>query len=165
MEVLLVSPLKPLMVLVAKAVPYLLLCIVNLVVILLLSVFLLKVEIRGSLVLLFAESVLFIITCLSLGLLISNRTSSQQTAMLISMLGMMLPTMLFTGFMFPLENMPWIFRVISHAVPSRYYYDITKAVMLKGLGFRYVWQETAVLFGMATLLLGVALKTFKTRLA
>jgi len=165
MEILLVSPLKPLMVLVAKAVPYLLLCIVNLVLILLLSVFLLKVQIQGSLLLLFAESVLFIITCLALGLLISNRTNSQQTAMLISMLGMMLPTMLFTGFMFPLENMPWIFRVISHVVPSRYYYEITKAVMLKGLGFGHVWRETLVLFGMATALLLVALKTFKTRLA
>jgi ABC-2 type transport system permease protein len=165
MEILLVSPLKPLMVLVAKAVPYLLLCIVNLVLILLLSVFLLKVEIRGSLLLLFAESVLFIITCLALGLLISNRTNSQQTAMLISMMGMMLPTMLLTGFMFPLENMPWIFRVISYVVPSRYYYEITKAVMLKGLGFGHVWRQTAVLFGMATALLMVALKTFKTRLA
>lgn len=165
MEVLLVSPLKPLMVLVAKAVPYLLLCIVNFMVIMLLSVFLLKVVIQGSLLLLFAESVLFIITCLALGLLISNRTASQQTAMLISMMGMMLPTMLFTGFMFPLENMPWIFRVISHVVPSRYYYIITKAVMLKGLGFSYVWRETAVLVGMATVLMAVALKTFKTRLA
>ena len=165
MEVLLVSPLKPLMVLIAKAVPYLLLCIVNLALILVLSTFLLKVQIRGSLLLLFAESVLFIITCLALGLLISNRTNSQQTAMLISMMGMMLPTLLFTGFMFPLENMPWIFRVISHVVPSRYYYDITKAVMLKGLGFSYVWRETAVLLGMAIALLGVALGTFKTRLA
>jgi ABC-2 type transport system permease protein len=165
MEILLVSPLKPLMVLVAKAVPYLLLSIVNLVIILLLSVFLLKVQIQGSLLLLFAESVLFIITCLALGLLISNRTSSQQTAMLISMMGMMLPTMLLTGFMFPLENMPWIFRVISHVIPSRYYYEITKAVMLKGLGIDHVWRETLILCGMATALLLVALKTFKTRLA
>ena len=165
MEVLLVSPLKPLMVLVAKAVPYLVLCIVNFIIILTLSVFLLKVQIRGSVLLLFAESILFIITCLALGLLISNRTNSQQTAMLISMMGMMLPTLLLTGFMFPLENMPWFFRVISHVIPSRYYYIITKAVMLKGLGFSHVWRETAILLGMATGLLAIALKTFKTRLA
>lgn len=165
MEVLLVSPLRPLMVLVAKAMPYLLLCIANLALILLLSVLLLKVEIKGSLPLLLAESVLFIVTCLSLGLLISNRTSSQQAAMLFSILGMMLPTLLFTGFMFPLENMPWIFRLIARVLPSRYFYDITRAVMLKGLGFGHVWKETLVLLGMATALLVVALKTFRTRLA
>lgn len=164
MEILLVSPFKPIMVLVAKTVPYLVLSIINLIIILLLSVFLLGVEIRGSLILLFAESILFIITCLSLGLLISNNTNSQKTAMLISMMGMMLPTLLLTGFMFPLENMPWIFQAVSHILPSRYYYIIIKAVMLKGLGFSYVWKETLILAGMAVFLLTVALKKFKTTL-
>lgn len=165
MEILLVSPFKPIMVLIAKAVPYLVLSLINFIIILLLSVFLLHVQIRGSLVLLFAESILFIITCLSLGLLISNLTNSQQTAMLISMMGMMLPTLLFTGFMFPIENMPWIFQAISHIIPSRYYYIIIKAVMLKGLGFSYVWQETLILTAMAVFLLFVALKNFKIRLS
>lgn len=164
MEILLVSPFRPIMVLIAKAIPYLVLSLVDFIIILLLSYFLLHVEIRGSLVLLFAESILFIITCLSLGLLISNVTDSQQTAMLLSMMGMMLPTLLLTGFMFPIENMPWIFRVVSHIVPSRYYYAIVKAVMLKGLGFRYVWKETLILAGMSTVLLTLALKNFKIRL-
>ncbi|ASK32673.1 multidrug ABC transporter permease [Chryseobacterium sp. T16E-39] len=165
MEILLVSPFKPVMVLMAKAIPYLVLSLVNFVIILLLSVYLLDVEIRGSLLLLFGESIIFIITCLSLGLLISNVTNSQQTAMLISMMGMMLPTLLLTGFMFPIENMPWIFRVVSHILPSRYYYDIVKAVMLKGLGFSYVWKETLILLGMAAGLLTLALKKFKIRLS
>ncbi|PRB02242.1 multidrug ABC transporter permease [Chryseobacterium sp. MYb7] len=165
MEILLVSPFKPVMVLVAKAIPYLVLSLVNFIIILLLSVYLLDVEIRGSLVLLFAESILFIITCLSLGLLISNVTNSQQTAMLISMMGMMLPTLLLTGFMFPVENMPIVFQVISRILPSRYYYDIVKAVMLKGLGFRYVWKETLVLLIMSVGLLALALKKFKIRLS
>jgi ABC-2 type transport system permease protein len=165
MEILLVSPFKPILVLIAKAVPYLVLSLINFIIILLLSVFLLHVQIRGSLVLLFGESILFIITCLSLGLLISNLTNSQQTAMLISMMGMMLPTMLFTGFMFPIENMPWIFQAISNVIPSRYYYVIMKAVMLKGLGFSFVWKETLILSVMAVFLLGVALKNFKIRLA
>ncbi len=112
----------------------------------------------------FAESILFIITCLSLGLLISNLTNSQQTAMLIAMMGMMLPTIIFTGFIFPVENMPWIFQVISHILPSRYYYIIIKAVMLKGLGFSYVWKETLILLGMTLFLLTVAFKNFKIRL-
>lgn len=165
MEVLLVSPFKPLLVLVAKAIPYLVLSIVNFILILVLSVYLLKVEIRGSLVLLFAESILFIITCLSLGLLISNQTNSQKTAMLMSMMGMMLPTLIFTGFMFPIENMPWVFQVISHVIPSRYYYIIIKAVMLKGLGFSYVWKETLILAGMAIFLLAISIKKFKTTLS
>lgn len=164
MEILLVSPFKPIMVLIAKAVPYLILSLVNFTIILLLAVFLLNVEIRGSLLLLFAESILFIITCLSLGLLISNVTDSQQTAMLMSMMGLMLPTMLLTGFMFPLENMPKIFQIISYVVPSKYYYAIIKAVMLKGLGFSYVWKETLILTGMTLGLLAIALKKFKIRL-
>jgi ABC-2 type transport system permease protein len=164
MEILLVSPFKPIMVLIAKAIPYLVLSLINFIIILLLSVFLLNIEIRGSLPLIFAESILFIITCLSLGLLISNVTDSQQTAMLLSMMGMMLPTLLLTGFMFPLENMPWIFQVISKVVPSKYYYAIIKAVMLKGLGFSYVWKETLILAGMSAVLLTIALKRFKIRL-
>ena len=164
MEILLVSPLKPIMVLIAKAVPYLVLSIVNFIIILALSVYLLDVHIKGSLVLIFVESIIFIITCLSLGLLISNVTNNQQTAMLISMMGMMLPTILFTGFMFPIENMPVVFQVISHIIPSSYYYIIIKAVMLKGLGFSYVWKETLILTGMAVFLLTIALKNFKIRL-
>lgn len=164
MEILLVSPFKPIMVLIAKAVPYLVLSLIDFIIILFLSVFLLNVEIRGSLILIFAESILFIITCLSLGLLISNVTASQQTAMLVSMMGMMLPTMLLTGFMFPLENMPIVFQWISYILPSKYYYIIIKAVMLKGLGFSYVWKETLVLVLMAAGLLFVSLKNFKIRL-
>jgi len=165
MEILLVSPFKPIMVLIAKAIPYLVLSIINFAIIIFLSVYLLDVEIKGSFLLLFAESILFIITCLSLGLLISNVTDSQQTAMLISMMGMMLPTLLLTGFMFPLENMPWIFQAISHIIPSHYYYIIVKAVMLKGLGFSYIWKETLILVGMTILLLTISLKKFKIRLS
>lgn len=165
MEILLVSPFKPIMVLIAKAIPYLVLSLINFVIILTLSVYLLDIEIRGNLVLILVESILFIITCLSLGLLISNLTNSQQTAMLISMMGMMLPTLLLTGFMFPLENMPVFFQVLSHAIPSRYYYIIIKAVMLKGLGFSYVWKETLILLVMSVVLLTIALKRFKIRLS
>lgn len=165
MEILLVSPFKPLLVLIAKAIPYLLLSLANFILILVLAVFVLDVGIKGSIVLLFLESMLFIITCLSLGLMISNTTNSQQTALLISMMGMMIPTMIFTGFMFPLENMPKVFQIISNIVPSRWYFLIVKSVMLKGLGFSYVWKETLVLLGMTTVALTIALKNFKTRLS
>ncbi|WP_160714241.1 ABC transporter permease [Chitinophaga solisilvae] len=165
MEILLVSPFRPLLVLVAKAIPYLVLSLANFLLILFLSVFVLDVTVKGSILLLVAESMLFITTCLSFGLMISNTTNSQQTALLLSMMGMMLPTMIFTGFMFPLENMPVPFQVISNIVPARWYFLIIKAVMLKGLGFGYVWKETLVLTGMMLATLGIALKNFKTRLS
>jgi ABC-2 type transport system permease protein len=164
MEILLVSPFKPVMVLVAKAVPYFILSLINFTLILLLSVFLLHIDIKGSILLLYMESALFILTCLSLGLMISNATNAQQTALLISMMGMMLPTIIFTGFIFPLENMPWVLRTISNVVPSKWYFLIIKSVMLKGLGFQYVWKETLILMVMTAVLLTIALKKFKIRL-
>lgn len=165
MEVLLVSPFNPFLVIISKAVPYLALSLLNLFIILILSVYLLDMPINGSLLLLCAESTLLIITALSLGLLISNNTASQQSAMLISMMGMMLPTMLFTGFMFPLENMPLPLQVISNIVPSKWYYVIVKSIMIKGLGFKAIWKETLILFCMTCFFLIISFKKFKIRLA
>ena len=164
MEILLVSPFNPLLVILSKAVPYLFLSLINLTVILLLSVTLLELPINGSLFLLFAESTLLIITALSLGLLISNVAKSQQTAMLISLMGLMLPTMLFTGFMFPIENMPYPLQLLSNIVPSKWYYIIVKSIMIKGLGFSAIWKETLILAGMTCFFLIVSIQKFKIRL-
>ncbi|MES2416706.1 MAG: ABC transporter permease [Bacteroidota bacterium] len=165
MEVLLVSPFSPLMVIVSKAVPYLLLSLINVTSILLLSIFVLDVPVNGSILLLFIESILFIITCLSLGIFISIKTSSQQVAMLISLMGMMLPAILFSGFMFPIENMPLPLQVISNIVPSKWYYIIVKSIMIKGLGFSSIWKETLILLGITVLLISISLKSFKIRLS
>jgi ABC-2 type transport system permease protein len=127
-------------------------------------VFLLDMPINGSIGLLFAESTLLIITALSVGLLISNVTASQQAAMLISLMGMLLPTMLFTGFMFPLENMPKALQWVSNIVPSKWYYIIVKSIMVKGLGFTAIWKETLILLGMTMMLLIISVKKFKIRL-
>lgn len=164
MEVLLASPLKPVLVILAKAVPYLALSLVNIASILLLSVFALDLPIAGSLWLLVAESVLFTITALSLGLLVSSVTASQQVAMLISLVGMFLPTLMFSGFMFPIENMPAPLQVITNIVPAKWYFYIVKAVMIKGLGFGAVWKETLVLVGMTMLFLGLSYRKFNIRL-
>lgn len=164
MEVLLASPLPPLMVIVAKAVPYLLLSVVNIASILALSVWVLQVPIAGSLALLVFESTLFTITALSLGLFISTVTASQQVAMMISLVGMFLPTLMLSGFMFPIENMPVPLQVMSHLVPARWFYQIARDVMIKGLGFAAVWKETLILLGMTILLLVVSLKKYKIRL-
>ncbi|MDA3883868.1 MAG: ABC transporter permease [Bacteroidales bacterium] len=165
MEILLVSPSNPIMIIIAKAIPYLVVSIINLIIILLLSVFLLDMPIHGSIILLFAESILLIITALSLGLLISNSTANQQSAMLISLMGMLLPTMMFTGFMFPIENMPIPLQVISNLVPAKWYYTIVKSIMVQGLGFAAIWKETLVLIGMTVFLLTVSIKKFKIRLS
>ncbi|MBI1769767.1 MAG: ABC transporter permease [Bacteroidetes bacterium] len=165
MEVLLVSPFKPLLVILSKAMPYLILSLVNLIVILLLSVFALGLPINGSVVLLFLVSTLYIITALSLGLLISTSTASQQTAMLLSLMGMLLPTMLFAGFMFPIENMPLPLQIISNVVPAKWFYIIVKSIMIKGLGIASIWKETLILFGMTMFLLALSLKKFNVRLA
>jgi ABC-2 type transport system permease protein len=164
MEILLVSPFKPILVILSKAVPYFLLSLINLTVILLLSVFLMDMPVNGSIVLLFLESSLLIITALSLGLLISTSVETQQSAMLISLMVMMLPTMLFTGFMFPIENMPVPLQVISNIIPAKWYYIIVKAIMIKGLGFSAIWKETLILAGMTLFLLVLSLRKFKIRL-
>jgi len=165
MEILLVSPFNPVLVIIAKAIPYFFLSLLNLTVILILSVTLLDLPIQGSILLLYAVSALFILTALSLGLLISNSTDSQQSAMLISLMGMLLPTLMFSGFMFPIENMPLPLRIISNIVPSKYYYIIVKSIMIKGLGFSAIWKETLVLTGMTAVLLTISIKKFKIRLA
>jgi ABC-2 type transport system permease protein len=138
---------------------------VNVVSILLLSVYALELPIKGSLVLLMAESMLFTITALSLGLLISTITGSQQVAMLISLVGMFLPTLMFSGFMFPIENMPLPLRTISNIVPAKWYFIIVKNVMLKGLGISGVLKETLILMGMTVFLLVLSVKKYKIRLA
>ncbi|HRX92988.1 MAG TPA: ABC transporter permease, partial [Chitinophagaceae bacterium] len=148
MEIILVSPMRPQMVVLAKAVPYLLLSTINIASILLLSVFVLEVPINGSLFLLVFESILFILVSLSLGLLISSRAESQQTAMFISLIGMFLPTVMLSGFMFPIENMPVVLRTISNIVPAKWYYSIVKSVMIKGVGLSGVLKETLILSGM-----------------
>jgi ABC-2 type transport system permease protein len=164
MEIILVSPIVPIRVVIAKMVPYFLLSAVNIASILMLSVFVLDVPIQGSLVLLVTECLLFTVTVLALGLLISSVADSQQVAMLISLMGLFLPTIMLSGFMFPVENMPVPLQVISNIVPAKWFYYIVKNVMIKGLGFSYIWKETLVLIGMTVFFMVVSIKKFKIRL-
>ena len=164
MEIILVSPIVPIRVVIAKMVPYFLLSAVNIASILMLSVFVLDVPIQGNLVLLVSECLLFTITVLALGLLISSVADSQQVAMLISLMGLFLPTIMLSGFMFPVENMPVPLQVISNIVPAKWFYYIVKNVMIKGLTFSYIWKETLILVGMTVFFMVVSIKKFKIRL-
>ncbi|MFN7119753.1 MAG: ABC transporter permease, partial [Saprospiraceae bacterium] len=164
MEILLVSPMKPLLVVLTKAIPYLVLSFINVIIILLLSVFVLEMPINGSLLLLLLECLLFILTSLALGLLISSATNSQQIAMFISLVGLMMPTIIFSGFMFPIENMPLPLQIVSNIIPAKWFYIIVKSVMIKGLGLLAIWKETLILLGMTVFLLGISVARFKVRL-
>ncbi len=164
MEVILVSPIVPIWVVIAKMVPYFILSAVNIASILLLSVFVLEVPIQGSLTLLVVECLLFTITVLALGLLISSVSDSQQIAMLISLMGLFLPTIMLSGFMFPIENMPVPLQIVSNVVPAKWFYTIVRNIMIKGVGFEHVWMETLILAGMTIFFMVVSIKKFKTRL-
>jgi ABC-2 type transport system permease protein len=122
------------------------------------------VALRGSLVLLLAEGLLFILVSLALGILISALTSSQRVAMMGALIGTMLPTMLLSGFIFPLESMPVPLQIVSNIVPARWFVEIARSIMLKGIGLDYLWRETLVLVGMATVLLLIATRSFSERL-
>jgi ABC-2 type transport system permease protein len=165
MEILLVSPFKPAMVIMAKFIPYLLISFFNVTSILLLSVYALELPIKGSLFLLYSESLLFVLTALSIGLLISIQAQSQQTAMFGSLMATMLPTILLSGFMFPIESMPLPLRIISNIVPSKWFFIIVQSIMIKGAGFAAIWKETLILLGMTTVFLLISMKKFKIRLA
>ncbi len=164
MEIILVSPIVPIRVIIAKMVPYFILSSINIASILLLSVFVLDVPIQGSLVLLVTECLLFTITVLALGLLISSVANSQQVAMLISLMGLFLPTIMLSGFMFPIENMPIPLQLISNLVPAKWFFDIIKNIMIKGVGFEHIWSETLILTGMTIFFMAVSIRKFKTRL-
>ena len=165
MEILLVSPLKPLEIIVGKVLAYLVIGFVSVLLVVAEARLVFAVPLRGSLLLLLAEGLLYILTSLSLGILISSRTSSQRVAMIGALAGTMLPTILLSGFIFPIESMPWPLRVFANIVPAKWFVVIARGIMLKGVGLEYLWPQTLTLFGMTVLLVGAATRSFRIRLA
>ena len=164
MEVLLVSPVRPLTVVMAKAVPYLVLAFVILIVILLMARYVLGVPLAGSLLWIIVVSVIYILLALSLGLLISNVAQTQLVALLLSAMVLLMPVVMLSGMMFPVESMPRVLQWIAAVVPPRYYIDAMRKLMIMGVGIGEVMKEVVVLIGMTVVLLTVALKKFKQRL-
>jgi ABC-2 type transport system permease protein len=165
MEVLLVSPLKPYWIVISKTIPYLVLSFADICIILLLSYFVLDVPVKGSLVLLLAESILFIMTSLSLGMFVSSIATTQTAAMFGTLVGLFMPTLMFSGFMFPIDNMPVPLQVLSNILPSKWFFYIVKSIMIKGLGFVSIWKETLILSGMTILMFIISIRKFDKRLA
>ena len=164
MEILLVSPVKPLFIILAKAVPYFVLSFVNLTTILLLSVYVLDVPVAGSLFWLIVVSLLFIFVSLALGLLISSVTRTQVAAMLASGLILMMPTMLLSGMIFPIESMPLLLQGISAVLPARWYIQAVRKLMIEGVDISLVLTEVSILAVMAVALITFSFKKFKNRL-
>ena len=164
MEILLVSPVKPLMVIIAKAVPYLVLAFAILITILLMARFVLGVPLAGSLFWILAVSTLYILLALSLGLLISNVAQTQLVALLMSAMVLLMPVVMLSGMLFPVESMPQVLQWLAAVVPPRYYIEAMRKLMIMGVGIGEVAREVAVLAGMTVVLLAIALKMFNVRL-
>ena len=164
MEILLVSPLKPGIIIIGKVLPYLVLSLFNAFTILTLGFLVFGMPMEGSRILLFLEILLFIVSSLSLGILISTLAQTQQTAMMISLMGLMLPTILLSGFIFPIESMPEILQILSNVIPAKWFIIIIKSIMLKGVGISVIWKETVILIGTSLFFIVMSIKKFKTRL-
>ena len=164
MEVLLVSPVKPLMIIVAKAIPYLVLAFVILIIILLMARFVLGVPLVGSLFWIIVISLIYILLALSLGLLISNVAKTQLVALLLSAMVLLLPIVMLSGMLFPVESMPTVLQWISAIVPPRYYIEAMRKLMIMGVGIQEVAREVMILLGMVALLMTLALVKFNKRL-
>jgi ABC-2 type transport system permease protein len=164
MEVLLVSPLRPIQIILGKVMPYFLLSFINVLLILLLSWLVFGLPVKGSIILLLAECMLYILMSLTLGILISTVSKTMQQAIFISLVGIMLPTILLSGFIYPIENMPKIYDYVSAVLPPRYFIVIIKNIMIKGTGFMYIWKETLILIFMTLVFMGLSVRNFKIRL-
>jgi drug efflux transport system permease protein len=165
MEILLVSPLKPAVIVIGKVVPYLLLSFFNAMVILILGFTVFEMPMLGNYFFLFLELVLFIIAALSIGIFISTKTDSQQVAMMISLFALMMPTILLSGFIFPIASMPVALQVLSNVIPAKFFIIIVKGIMLKGVGIDVLWPETLAIMGFIFLFTMTSIKNFKIRLA
>ena len=165
LEILLVSPLRPWQIIVGKVLPYLLLAFANVVTALLGAWAVFHVPFRGSVPLLLGASILYSLVGLALGVVIAARTSSQRAAMLGAMTGTMLPSTLLSGLIFPIASLPDWIRAVTNIVPARWFIVIARGIMLKGIGVAYLWRELAVLALMLGVLLVLAIRGFKARLA
>ncbi|MCK6694397.1 MAG: ABC transporter permease [Thermoanaerobaculia bacterium] len=164
MEVLLASPLKPLQIVLGKTAPYLALSFLNAIVVVIMGMIVFGMPMRGSFLLLGFECFLYMFVSLALGILISTKAENQMTALFASAIALMMPTMLLSGFIFPRESMPWPLQVIGTAFPATWFNPIIKGIMIKGVGLDFLWKQTLILLGMATLFIGLSIRNFKNRL-
>ena len=164
MEVLLVSPVRPILIIIAKVIPYLVLAFIILIVILLMANSLLGVPLQGSVFWIFVISTIYILLALSLGLLVSNIAKTQLVALLLSAMVLLMPIVMLSGMFFPIESMPKVLQYVSAIIPTRYYTSAMRKLMIMGVGVRQVMHEMMVLICMLIGLLGLSFAMFNKRL-
>jgi len=164
MEQILVSPIRSPEIIFGKVIPYVLLAFIDAALVVALAKLIFNVPFRGNMALLALLSFFYLYASLSLGVFVSTKAKTQQVALMLAMVGTLLPSILLSGFIFPIPSMPWILRLLSYAVPARYYLVIIRGIMLKGIGFEFLWVPTLFLFGFGTLLLIISSARFKTKL-
>ena len=164
LEQLIVTPIKPWQLIIGKLVPFVILGFVAVVIVLTAMTYIFNIPVRGSVPFLFLSSLFYILSTLGLGLFVSTISKTQQQAMMIAIFGIMMPMVYLSGFAFPLENMPKIIQYISYLIPLRYFIAIIRGVILKGIGFKELWQETLVLFFMGIVILFLSSLRFRKKL-
>jgi ABC-2 type transport system permease protein len=164
MEVLLISPLRPMHIILGKVMPYLVLSFINVMMVLILADLVFHVPFRGSPLLFLLESTLYIVVALALGVFISTKANNQQTAMMVALAGLLLPTVILSGFIFPISSMPVPLQYLSHLFPAKWFLIIVKSIMLKGSTLAEIGMETGILSAMALLFIGLSIKNFNERL-
>ena len=164
MEVLLVSPLKPIQIIFGKVMPYMVLSFVNAVIIIILGHVVFGLPVNGSLALLLGVNILFILLALSVGILISTVSNSQLVAMFVSAFALMMPTILLSGFIFPIENMPEVLQWLSWIMPPRWFISAIRDIMFKGAGLLYIWKEVSILIAMTVFFIAMSVRKFSVRL-
>ena len=164
MEGLIASPLHPIELMVGKILPYVAIGLVDVVIIVLVAVFWFRVPLRGSLTLLMVSSTIFLLGALGIGLFLSAASKTQQVAFQLSVLITMLPSLLLSGFFYPVENMPPVLQAVTFLVPARYFLVVIRGIFLKGVGLAVLWRELMFLSVFAVLILLASSAKFKKRL-
>lgn len=164
LEQLIVTPIKPLQLIIGKLVPFLILGFVSVTIVIIAMNIIFSIHVRGSVVFLFFASFLYILSTLGLGLFVSTVSKTQQQAMMIAIFAVMMPMIYLSGFAFPVENMPGIIQYISYAIPLKYFITIIRGVILKGNGFVQHWFDATMLLAMGILILFFSALRFRKRL-
>ncbi|RQW06377.1 ABC transporter permease [candidate division KSB1 bacterium] len=164
LEQILVSPIRPFEITFGKVLPYVIIAFFDGAFIVIAAKIMFGIPIAGSLAQLTLLSIVYLYASLSIGVFISTRVKTQQVAMMIALLATILPSLILSGFIFPIRSMPWLLRLISNVVPAKYYLDIIRGIILKGIGFTLVWQQTLFLFILGSMLLLISVARFKTKL-
>ena len=163
LEQLIVTPIKPIEMIVGKLIPFIILGFVAVIMVITSMHFIFAIDVKGSVVLLFASSFVFILSTLGLGLFVSTVSSTQQQAMMLAIFLVMMPMVFLSGFTFPIENMPEVIQWITYIIPLRYFMTIIRGIILKGIGIADLWPQLLAMLGLGIFILGMSVLRFNKR--